>query len=133
MGSDSTMVENWETFDIINLSSHPLSGDESEVLHLGLTFSPDEEADRFQLIKDLHLFARRLMYKVLYDKDQGDTLVQGNNSSALENITFEDLKALQDLMELWDESNPEEEGWVFTPPEVSRDDISARPLRPPVL
>lgn len=32
----------------------------------------------------------------------------------LESVTFEELRALQDLMELWDKINPEEEGWTFT-------------------
>lgn len=50
------------------------------------------------------------MFKVLNDKDHKDTQIPVQHNSVLKNVTLEDLKALQDLMELWDESNPEEEG-----------------------
>lgn len=49
------------------------------------------------------------MYNVLYDKDQKDTSIPTFDKSLLENVTMEYLKAFQDLMDLWDKSNPEEE------------------------
>lgn len=85
------------------------------MLKLGLTFCPDENADKFELIKDLHLFARCLMYKVLYDKESNTVEFPCQPNSNLTGVTFEDLKALQDLMDLWDERNPEEAGYVFNP------------------
>lgn len=111
----SACTQNRNELDIINLSSHPLSQDEDRVLKLSLTFCPDENADKFELIKDLHVFARHLMYKVLYDKESNTVEFPCQPNSNLTGVTFEDLKALQDLMDLWDESNPEEVGYVFNP------------------
>lgn len=54
------------------------------------------------------------MYKVLDDKEQRDNELPDN--IVLKDITFEELRALQDLMKLWDESNPEQEGWTFNAP-----------------
>lgn len=86
------------------------------MLELGLTFCRDRNADKFELIKDLQLYARQLMYKVLYDKEQNTAQdLEQQKNSVMDGVTFEDLKALQDPMELWDDSNPEEEGWVFNP------------------
>lgn len=90
-----------------------MTEDELTILQLGFTFCPDPEADQYELVKGLHLFARRLMYQVLYDKDQKDNQFPAYDNSVLEDATIEDLRALHDLMELWDKSNPEEEGWIF--------------------
>lgn len=94
--------------------TYPLSEDEAVVLKLGLTYCPDQEADKFKLVKDMHLFARHLIYKVIYDKDQKGTSIPTFDNSLLENVTIEDLKALQDLMDLWHERNPGEEGLPVT-------------------
>lgn len=51
------------------------------------------------------------MYNVLYDKEQNTNKHPEFDNSVLKDVTIEESKALQDLMELWDESNPEEEGW----------------------
>lgn len=85
---------------------------------MGLSFCPDGEADKFELVKDLHLFARRLMYKVLYDNQQNATALPENDNSILDNVALQEMQALQDLMSLWDESNPEEEGWTYQIPGV---------------
>lgn len=67
------------------------------MLQLGLTFCLDEDADKFELIKDFNLFARRLMYKVLCDNTVQNL---GQQHPVLDNVTFEDLKALQGLIDL---------------------------------
>lgn len=89
-------------FEIINLSSHQLSEAESQVLQLGLTSCPDSNVDRFTIIKDIHLFARRLMFKTLYDKHT--QLSECLRTTALDpgTYTLQELCALDDLMELWD-------------------------------
>lgn len=59
-----------------------------------------------------------MTFKVLYDKDHRDTQIPVQDNSVLQNVTIDDLKALQGLMELWDESNPEEEDWTFNAPRM---------------
>lgn len=102
---ESQLVKGQEHNDIINLSSYPLSENEAKVLKLGPTFCPDQEADQC---------ARYLMYKVLYDKGPMDIEIPTFDNSVLGKTNMEDLRALQDLMEVWDKSNPEEEGDVAT-------------------
>lgn len=97
-------------------------------MKLGLTFCADEDT-----VKDLHLFVRRLMYKVLYDKEPNTVQDVEQLHPVMDTVTFEDLRALQDLMDLWDESNPEEEGWVFNPSGVSMSASQKHPTcTPPV-
>lgn len=57
-----------DQLQIINLSSKILSPSEAEVLTLGLSFFPASWADKFEVVKDVNLFARRLTYKYMYDK-----------------------------------------------------------------
>lgn len=39
------------------------------VLSKGLTFCPESDIDRFEITKDLQLFARKLFSKSMYNKD----------------------------------------------------------------
>lgn len=55
-------------FDVINLSSHPLSVPEQEALTLGLGFCLEQGLDHFEITKDLSLFMRSLLIKVLHHK-----------------------------------------------------------------
>lgn len=89
----------------MNLSSVDLTADQVQVLKLGLTFCPSTDLDRFQLIKDIHLFARRLLFKVIYDKTpslESSTSTSGEPSEA-------ELRALADLECLWDEGHTTED------------------------
>lgn len=54
--------------NIINLSDYVLSGDEAAILSKDLTLCPSSNMDTFEVIKDLHLFARKLILKSLYAK-----------------------------------------------------------------
>lgn len=54
--------------NIINLSDYQLSVDEMALLSKGLTFCPSSNMDTFETIKDLHLFAHKLILKSLYAK-----------------------------------------------------------------
>lgn len=57
------------------------------------------------------------MYKVLYDKSHEDTPTPTFDNTLLRDVTMEDLRALQDLMDLWDEGNFDEfaDVWDITP------------------
>lgn len=55
------------TFSILKEPSYPLSPNELHILDLGLMFCPDQQIDIFKMIKDPHLFARWLMFKVIYN------------------------------------------------------------------
>lgn len=54
--------------NVINLSSHKLTTTEQEVLSLGLSFCPNRSLDSFETIKDINLFARKLLLNSLYTK-----------------------------------------------------------------
>lgn len=56
--------------EVINLLSYPLSTIEHELLQLGLSFCPNSLPNRFEIKKDLYLFARKLTLKVMYDSDR---------------------------------------------------------------
>ncbi|XP_077344465.1 uncharacterized protein LOC143988608 [Lithobates pipiens] len=92
---------------IINLSSQRLSEPELEVLKLGLTFCPDSNTTKFQLIKDLHLFARRLLYRVIFDKPVTPDFDSNDNVRSYENMT--EHYAIKNLMELWEEGNTDDD------------------------
>ncbi|XP_073423441.1 uncharacterized protein [Dendrobates tinctorius] len=48
---------------VINLSEHILTVTDLHVLSKGLSFSPKSDFDLFTVIKDLHIFARSLIFK----------------------------------------------------------------------
>lgn len=54
--------------EVVNLSSHQLSDKEILVLQKGLLFCPDQNLDIFECVKDVNLFARKLLMKVMLDK-----------------------------------------------------------------
>lgn len=91
--------------NIINLSDYKLSDDEIAILSKGLTFCPSSNIDTFEVIKDLHLFARKLILKSLYAKPK-----QANELSKKENQAIDDLVSLledQEQKDLIDNINIE--------------------------
>lgn len=100
-------ISNLSELSIINLSSYILNEHEEQVLKLGLTFCPDFQLDKFHLIKDLHLFARRLLYKVIFDKPKLDTC----SNVKISNLQFnmEEQQAYEDLMALWEEGHTDDD------------------------
>lgn len=62
----STSVPKYDQdrFQVVNLSAHSLTEDQIRVLSLGLAFCPTQEVDSFEVIKDVQLFGRILMYNV---------------------------------------------------------------------
>lgn len=95
---------------MINLSSVSLTPDQISVLELGLFFCPTQKVDQFKLIKDLNLFARKLLLRILFDKSKSSTNLQSIPAPPSQTMSLKDIRALEDLMELWDEGHisPEE-------------------------
>lgn len=93
---------------MINLSSHTLSAEQISVLKLGLTFCPTQRVDQFELIKDINLFSRRLMFKIIFDKSSPSSNDRSLGDPAWCDMTIADIKALEELMELWEEGGLEE-------------------------
>ncbi|XP_069620483.1 uncharacterized protein [Ranitomeya imitator] len=54
---------------VINLSNHVLTDIEIDILQKGLMFCPAAQFNKFTAVKDLHLFARKLMFKKLFHNE----------------------------------------------------------------
>lgn len=99
---------------IINLSSRELTEGERQVLMLGLSFCPNHNMDRFETIKDIHLFARNLLFRSMYAKrpitrevDSGLTAVEFRAIRDLNLLLQEG--GLDDIMDPEDHVYPEED------------------------
>lgn len=79
-----------------------LTKKQTEVLSLGLTFAPASHFDHFLAVKDLHLFARKLVFKKRYQTRQPDSTFQ----------TAEEREAVQALESLLNEQLPTQEAAV---------------------
>lgn len=95
---------NDEDLSVINLTPYPLSEDELTVLKLGLSFCPNANLDKYEVIKDLYLFARKLTYKHIFDPDKNRPMAEKDLSEQIKKITMKDFRALKDLMILLDEN-----------------------------
>ncbi|XP_069618466.1 uncharacterized protein [Ranitomeya imitator] len=74
-----------DTVKVINLSAHILTSAQERVLQRGLNFSPSSTLDTFTTVKDLHLFARKLILKKLHHKGNvGGLEVEDGEQQALE-------------------------------------------------
>ncbi|KAM5191587.1 WD repeat-containing protein 64 [Mantella aurantiaca] len=98
---------------------------EMDVLRLGLSFCPEQDIDVFETIKDINLFARKLILKVMYDSSsssgQSDYDPYGNYS-------IQDFRNLKMLMQLLQENEDYEKNNSLGSDE---DSISACPSPPP--
>ncbi|XP_073505226.1 uncharacterized protein [Phyllobates terribilis] len=83
---------------VINLSKHKLTDTDLTLLSKGLSFSPKSRFDVFTAVKDLHLFARSLMFKKCFYYDHLHTLFP----------TEKEQIAIRTLEELAIEHNTEE-------------------------
>lgn len=88
--------------NMINLSNHPLSKDELDVLALGLSFCPDMKLDKFPIIKDLHLFVRKLMLKTIYHRHENTE----NGWDVLQSLSKSKCRALMKLLTSEDDPSP---------------------------
>lgn len=51
------------TFDVVNLIPQTFAEIKLEILGLGLNFCPTRDADHFEIVKDINMFARKLNFK----------------------------------------------------------------------
>ncbi|KAM5135054.1 LOW QUALITY PROTEIN: NXPE family member 4-like [Mantella aurantiaca] len=117
--------------DVINLSQHNLAQEESEVLSLGLTFCPNKNIDKFTIVKDIHLFDRKLTYKTHFEQQNtGPPELPNNNnfSTTKPKMSKREYRALKDLMELWEESNSNQQN--IEPPSTITLATPSEPKRP---
>ncbi|XP_069600643.1 uncharacterized protein [Ranitomeya imitator] len=77
---------------VVNLSDHILSDTQIKLLERGLTFSPSSTLDKFTVVKDLHLFARKVALQKIHYKADLD-------SSCPMEMERETLRDLEDLLE----------------------------------
>lgn len=85
---------------VINLSDHILTDVDVSLLQKGLTFSPSDHFNTFSAVKDLHIFARSLIFKKWHhkkDSDEYDTIFE----------TESERNAVRILEELAAENEPE--------------------------
>lgn len=61
--------------------------------------------DAFEIIKDVHLFARKLMFKIIYDEDFKHPPRNFSAEDVWKN-KINEIKALNDLVQLWEDGNP---------------------------
>lgn len=83
------------SLNVINLSQQPLTNAEKEILGKGLSFCPSEDIDKFEAIKDIQLFARKLFLQQLYDKSIKDGT----------QLKPQEAKAIDTLVSLLDEND----------------------------
>ncbi|XP_077137152.1 uncharacterized protein LOC143796543 [Ranitomeya variabilis] len=87
---------------VINLSDIELTRTQIEVLSLGLSFSPTASFDLFSVMKDLNLFARKLVLKKLHEKSNSG---EDWTEQELESIAIlEDLSNEQDSSEILEQA-----------------------------
>ncbi|XP_069601572.1 uncharacterized protein [Ranitomeya imitator] len=77
--------------EVINLSSHSLSETQVDLLKLGLNFVPSNKFDFFTVLKDTHLFCRKLILKKLHSQ-------RNSNQGPSDDVEQEALEALEDLL-----------------------------------
>lgn len=91
-----------QQLNVIKLMDKTLSNDAKELLQLGLSFCPVQNLDKFTVIKDLNLFTRKLLLKVIYDKDKKNVnLIE--NDDILKGFSVQDFRNLKTLMQLLEE------------------------------
>ncbi|XP_071999215.1 uncharacterized protein [Engystomops pustulosus] len=77
---------------VINLSDVDLTSAQLEVLSLGMSFSPVSPFDCFLAVKDLHLFARKLVFKKHFHQNTDLELFPSSHEQ-------EALRSLEELLE----------------------------------
>lgn len=80
--------------NVLNLPNHPLTIDEITILSMGLGFYPDSGLDKCIAIKDLHFFARKLIFKTLYHKQE----IRDEGLEVLQSPSKRECQALKELL-----------------------------------
>lgn len=79
---------------IINLSLYKLSVEEEKLLRLGLSFCPYQKVDRFEVIIDVYLFARKLILHIIHGKYYKSTGPSNEDTDLWKDFTINDFQAL---------------------------------------
>lgn len=81
----------------------------------------------------MHLFARKLLFKVIYDKSQSNTaLVQNVHVNPSQQVpTLAEIQALEELMSLWEEGCTDGDD-SLDPTNLEAAALGAPPFPPPV-
>lgn len=90
--------------NIIYLTPHNFSQDDLELLHYGLSFCPTSQVDKYDTIKDLYLFSRKLTYKFLYDQDRICCKQDGELAESIKHFTMAEFRSFRDLILLLEEN-----------------------------
>lgn len=88
--------------EIINLSSYALTDSDKQWLSKGLSFCPHINIDHFEVIKDVDIFVRNLLLKLIYYKED----LKDDKVSLLENYSKTDFQMLKTLNKLLAEGGP---------------------------
>ncbi|XP_069599809.1 uncharacterized protein [Ranitomeya imitator] len=91
--ASGTVTNDTGNLQIINLSSYILTDEEIRVLALGLSFSPMNRLDKFTLIKDVYLFCRKLVFKLMY-----------HQPSIVDSLPHDERQVFSDLVQLLEEN-----------------------------
>ncbi|XP_069606130.1 uncharacterized protein [Ranitomeya imitator] len=78
---------------ILNLSEYVLTDEERRVLALDLSFPPMNRLDKFTLIKDVYLFCRKLVFKLMY-----------HQPSIVDSLPQDERQVFSDLLQLLEEN-----------------------------
>lgn len=88
----------YQNLEIIDLSSYPLSQTKRELLQLYLSFCPNSISTKFDIIKDLHLFSRKLTYKYMFDSERQNKQTDISHQKTWKNVTVSEFRALRDMV-----------------------------------
>lgn len=91
----TSLCTNDDELSAINLIPYPLSRDELIVLKLGLSFCPSSKMDKYEVIKDLYLFVRKLTYKFIFNPDKKRKREEKELSEKIKKFTMRDFRALK--------------------------------------
>lgn len=83
------------------MSPYQLTYEKVLVLQKGLSFCLDQNLDIFECVKDVNLFARKLLLKVMLDKSNPD---KPNYTELFSGYTVADFRALKGLILLMQEN-----------------------------
>lgn len=102
-----------------------LSSSETKILALGFSFCPASQADNFEVVKDVNLFARRLTYINTCMTRKGERKKQELiERGQWKGFTVQDFMALKDLVDLLDENETAMGGSAEGGPPESLSEVS---------
>ncbi|KAM5151821.1 cytochrome P450 2W1-like [Mantella aurantiaca] len=93
--------------------------------------TPKNNLDKFTLVKDLHLFARKLTYKTIFDSQSSPNSATASAYPSSK-LSKRECRAIKDLMDLWEESNPQAPESTMSPVTPS-DALDSPPTKIPTV